>query len=85
MRIRGWLLAASLIGSLVVPATAAAQPSHGAQPTGGTVVAGSASIGAPTAGGVVIKQSSPRAAINWTASTSDRASPSRSKLRVRPR
>jgi filamentous hemagglutinin family protein len=29
-------------------------------------VAGSASIGAPTAGGVVIKQSSPRAAINWT-------------------
>ncbi len=66
MRMRGWLLAASSLGSLALPATAAAQPRSGAQPTGGTIVAGSASIGAPTARGVVIKQSSPRAAINWT-------------------
>jgi filamentous hemagglutinin family protein len=66
VKIRWWLLAASLLGSSALPATAAAQPSPGAQPTGGTVVAGTASIGAPRAGGVVIKQSSQRAAIDWT-------------------
>ncbi len=66
MGIRGWLLAASLLGSFALPATAAAQPSSGALPTGGTVVAGTATIGAPTAVGVAIKQSSQSAAINWT-------------------
>jgi filamentous hemagglutinin family protein len=65
MRVRGWLLAVSLLGFSALPATAAAQPSSGAQPAGGTVVAGTASIGAATAAGVVIKQSSQRAAINW--------------------
>lgn len=59
--LRGTALHAAL---LALAAPAAAQPAPGAQPQGGRVVAGAASI-AQTATATTISQSSPRAAITW--------------------
>ncbi len=58
-RLRRGLAGAAGALSAVVPALALANP------TGGQVVAGSATIGSAGSNGVVINQSSQRAAINW--------------------
>ena len=50
--------------ALVMPVSAAGQPAPTARPTGGTVVAGTASI-STTSTNTVIRQSTARAAINW--------------------
>ncbi len=60
--LRGTALQAASLLVLAVPA--AAQPAPGAQPQGGRVVAGAASI-AQTATATTISQSSQRAAVNW--------------------
>lgn len=62
--IRSLLLATTALYAAMSLAPARAQPAPNAQPVGGQVVAGTASI-LQSAGGTTITQSSARAAINW--------------------
>lgn len=63
---RRWLILGGglTIGLLIAPGLALAQPGPNAQPTGGSVTAGSGSI-ADSPGVTTIDQSSERLAINW--------------------
>ena len=61
---RGGLLAGTATFALLVPSLARAQPAPGAQPTGGRVSAGTASISqTPTT--TTVTQTTQRAAVNW--------------------
>src|SRR5271166_2189572 len=62
--IRSLLLATTALHAAMTLAPARAQPAPNAQPVGGHVVAGAASI-VQSAGGTTITQSTARAAINW--------------------
>jgi filamentous hemagglutinin family protein len=61
---RGCVVATALV-ALALPCSAMAQPAPNAQPEGGAVVAGSASIGRDVSA-TTIDQASQRAAINWS-------------------
>ena len=56
----------ALSAGLGVLAAGGGRSAAGELPSGGTVTAGTATIGAPAAGALVVRQTSPRAVVDWT-------------------